>query len=410
MREAVSALGLSCIAMACLLLTPQTPFPGAAALLPCAGAALVIWAGQHGSTWAGRMVSLKPLRWVGSMSFSLYLWHWPALVFTRHWVLGQPNVWQATVAVTASGLLAWVSLMWVESPLRRASHTDRRLLAAGAASILLALGVAWVLMSHTWWVKPVDAQAQQFHDGAKDSNPHRRLCHGRPDYAIDYGERCRFGDLTRPTKTAVWGDSHGAELALSLGELAGTRAQSVSQITSSSCPPALGMTISDRPRCAAHNAATLRALVEDVIVERVILIARYEHYLGRGDPSLEAGLRRSIAVLTESGKDVVLVEPVPTYTYPVPSALAALHTRGRPVESFGQPQETYRTKQREALAMLARLSQVPRVSTLKTGEALCSTGRCAVVDGYRSMYFDDNHLSLVGTQKLVSMASHLLPD
>jgi peptidoglycan/LPS O-acetylase OafA/YrhL len=406
-REAAAAAGLGLIVLACMLLTPRTPFPGAAALLPCLGAALMIWAGGQGPTWAGRWVAAPLLRWVGAMSFSLYLWHWPMLVLVRHWELGEPTPWQAGAAVAASVLLAWASLKWVETPVRRASHTDRRLLLGGAACILVTFGLAWVLVERTWWVRPVDARAQALLEGARDSNPHRSRCHGRFDYVIPYEERCRFGELSSPTDTVVWGDSHGAELALEMGEAAGKVGRSVAQITSSACPPAIGFEEPTRPRCSAHNAATLRALVDDGEVKRVILVAHYELYLRTQAAEFETGLRRSVAALTAAGKQVVLVAPFPTYGYPVPAALVALYRRGQPFERFGQSREAYERDQAPALAMIRRLGGAPRSSVVDTGTILCGDVRCRVVSGDSTFYFDDNHLSLFGARQLIEASTSL---
>lgn len=408
-REVASALGLALIVLACVLLTPRTPFPGAAALLPCLGAALLIWAGKQGGTWVGRWVASRPLRWIGAMSFSLYLWHWPMLVLTRHWVLGEPTPWQAGAAVAASVLLAWASLKWVEAPIRRASHTDRRLLAGGAVCIAVTLAVAWVLVERTWWVKPVDPRAQVLLAGARDNNPHRLRCHGRFDYVIPYADRCRFGDLSRPADTAVWADSHGAELALAMGEAAGRVGRSVAQITSSTCPPTVGFEEPSRPLCAAHNAATLTALIDDADVDRIVIVAHYRHYLKSQAVEFEGGLRHSVMALAKAGKQVVLVEPWPTYGYPVPAALVAQHRRGQPIEHYGQPREVYERDQARALSVIRGLATVRGVSVVETAAILCGDGRCDVVAGGRPMYFDDNHLSMTGARRLSGASIALQP-
>jgi len=406
-REASAALGLGLIALACVLLTPRTPFPGVAALLPCLGAALLIWSGGQGNTWAGRWVASLPVRWVGAMSFSLYLWHWPMLVLARHWVLDQPTPWEAGAAVAASVLVARASLKWVETPVRRAGHTDRRLIMGGAASILFTIGVSWVLVERTWWVKPVDARVQAFLAGARDSNPHRSRCHGRFDYVIPYEESCRFGDLSKPADTVVWGDSHGAELALVMGEDAERAGTSVAQITSSTCPPAIDFEEPLRPLCSAHNAATLQAVVDDEHVRRVVMVARYEHYLRFLPADFAKGLRQAVESLTKAGKQVVLVEPFPTYGYPVPAALVALHRRGQPIERFGQLREKYEGDQAAALELLRELSELPGVSLVDTGAILCGGSRCRVVINDAALYFDDNHLSLAGARRLLGGAREL---
>jgi hypothetical protein len=331
------------------------------------------------------------------------------LVFTRHSVLGDPTPMQAAVAVCVSVLLAWASLTWIEAPVRRMSQADRRLLAGGLACILVTLGAAWVLVERTWWMKPPDARAQELLAGARDNNPYRMRCHGRFDYVIDYRDRCRFGDPSGPADTVVWGDSHGAELALAMGEAAGRVGRAVYQITSSTCPPAIGFEEPTRPLCAAHNDATLRSLVGDEKVVRVVLVARYEHYLKTQAAQFERGLRHSVEALAKAGKRVVLVEPFPTYAYPVPAALVALLRRGQSFERFAQPHETYERVQAPALAMIRELGRVPGVSVVDTGAILCGDGRCEVVSDRRPLYFDDNHLSMTGARRLAGRAGGLSP-
>lgn len=408
-RETAAAVGLGLILLSCGLLTPRTPFPGLTALLPCLGAAMLIWAGKHGSTFVGRMVASEPLRWIGAMSFSLYLWHWPMLVLTRHWTLGEPSPWQAGAAVGAAVLLAWLSLKWVESPVRRAGYTDRHLLVGGAACILLTLLVAWVLVERTWWLRPTDRREQALLAGVRDSNPHRLKCHGRVDFTVPYEQRCRFGDASKPADTVVWADSHGAELALAMGEAAGRVGRSVAQITSSTCPPALHFEEPTRPMCTAHNAATLRALVDDVAVKRVVMVAHYRHYLRTQAEAFSSGLSRSVAALVAAGKRVVIVGPFPTYAYPVPAALVAMHRRGEPLDRFGQPRHAYERDHGPALTVLRQLGTSQGVSVVDVGEVLCGDGDCDVVSEGVPLYYDDNHLSMVGARLLSTKSTALGP-
>jgi peptidoglycan/LPS O-acetylase OafA/YrhL len=114
----LAALGLSIVLAACVALRSDIPFPGAVALMPCVGAALLIWTGAGPGTAVSRALSWGPLRWVGGLSFSLYLWHWPALISTRHALLAEPNAWQAGVAVAVAVLMLTVIFeLLVDTPL-----------------------------------------------------------------------------------------------------------------------------------------------------------------------------------------------------------------------------------------------------------------------------------------------------
>ena len=116
------------------------------------------------------------------------------------------------------------------------------------------------------------------------------------------------------------------------------------------------------------------------------------------------GFRRSVEALVRAGKRVVVVDPVPTYHYPVPAALAALDRRADLVTSFAQSRLAYEAAQQAGLAMVSRLAAIPGVHRLSTSDTLCPAAHCAVVQGDRPLYFDDNHLSVSGARLIADAA------
>lgn len=147
-RALLGWLGVAAILAAALWFTPDTPFPGFAALLPTVGAALVIGTGVAASR-GGPMAVLgsAPMVWIGGMSYSLYLWHWPmAVIAESRW--GDAGGWVAGLAVAASLLPAWLSLRFVENPVRfspRLAASHGRALAMGAGLMVVSLVAALLL-------------------------------------------------------------------------------------------------------------------------------------------------------------------------------------------------------------------------------------------------------------------------
>src|SRR5262249_30635603 len=82
-QEGAGLLGLALVVASGVGLSETMPMPGYAAFMPCLGAAFLILAGGWGGSFAGRGLSLRPVVFVGRISYSLYLWHWPVLVFLR---------------------------------------------------------------------------------------------------------------------------------------------------------------------------------------------------------------------------------------------------------------------------------------------------------------------------------------
>jgi peptidoglycan/LPS O-acetylase OafA/YrhL len=118
-------LGLVAVASSALLVTTRTAWPGYAAAVPTLGAAAVIAAGAAaGSRGPIVLLGTRPFRWVGDLSYSLYLWHWPLVVMaTTYW--NGLSVVRGVVVVAASVIPAWITFRLVENPLRYSRAISR---------------------------------------------------------------------------------------------------------------------------------------------------------------------------------------------------------------------------------------------------------------------------------------------
>nr|WP_255382455.1 MULTISPECIES: acyltransferase family protein [unclassified Mycobacterium] len=144
--------GLGLILLACTVLSPATFYPGIAALLPTLGAVLVIGAGCATPTQGcGRVLAVSPMRAIGRISYSWYLWHWPVLVLTPA-LLGHPlGLAGRLAAALVSGGLAVLTLRCIENPLRFAAPIRRSplrslALGGGATAVAVAVGVALLVV------------------------------------------------------------------------------------------------------------------------------------------------------------------------------------------------------------------------------------------------------------------------
>jgi peptidoglycan/LPS O-acetylase OafA/YrhL len=139
-----SSAGLAMIVAAGVIFDTGTPFPGTAALLPTVGAALVIGAGLRDSTVGpSRILSTGPFRWMGRISYSLYLWHWPIIVLPAT-ALETTLPLPARIALALLAILvAAASQRWVEDPIRRGRFVGlrprRNLALAGALTLTVAM-------------------------------------------------------------------------------------------------------------------------------------------------------------------------------------------------------------------------------------------------------------------------------
>jgi peptidoglycan/LPS O-acetylase OafA/YrhL len=118
-RVVLGWVGLAAIGCAAVLFSGSTPFPGAAALLPAIGAALVIAAGQESRFGAWRLLSLAPFRYVGDRSYAFYLWHWPVLIIAVQYAGHELSVAVKLLLLAGAFVLSIASYGLFEDPLRR---------------------------------------------------------------------------------------------------------------------------------------------------------------------------------------------------------------------------------------------------------------------------------------------------
>ncbi|WP_312682866.1 acyltransferase family protein [Stenotrophomonas chelatiphaga] len=385
-REAAGMFGLALVIAPVLTYTRETAFPGYAAIAPVIGAALLILSGSQ--TLTGRLLSLKPLVKIGLISYSLYLWHWPLIVFFKNAGWLPSGVGTASV-IALSVLLAWLTWRFIESPTRnRIVFSPKRLgCICAAASITLVLTSA-VFISLDGWNSRFSSKVVAYDEDRNDVSPDRDRCHfagGSPP--LDAA--CVLGPDKVPS-VAVWGDSHGVELAKAVGE-AGVP---VLQLTYSSCPPALNATIrEDRPACAKHNEEVLEELSESSSIDTVILTSYYDFPVSRSG-ELQAGLAETAKELDEAGKKVIVIGPypalsgrddVPTYLARGGRVRASINLAG--VREFE-----------------SRMSA--RASVLMPTKLFCQGSICNLAPGGSALLFDAHHPSMHAAR---IVASRLVP-
>lgn len=160
LRNALALLGLAMIGFACRKYTPLTPFPGMAALLPCVGAALIIAAGASGRSIVNSVLSWRPVVFVGLISYSLYLWHWPVLMIYRMGILNTsawfernygakfpPDRFDHLAVIAVSFILAVLSWRIVEIPFRKGPLCFPRRPLFAVAGGMLAVCSTFALLS-----------------------------------------------------------------------------------------------------------------------------------------------------------------------------------------------------------------------------------------------------------------------
>jgi len=423
MREAIMAAGLLLVLAAVFYYTPDTPFPGAAAVVPCLGAALLIYCGGSGITLVGSALQCRPAVFTGLISYSLYLWHWPLLVFARYALFRQLSPGETWFLIGISVVCAIVSWRLIEQPFRgRAERFSRKqVFAFGATVSAGALVAGAILQLHGGLPSRFSPKVQAIlAAGSADQSPRRYGCVGPPKHWDADATECRFGAPARAPSLLLWGDSHASVLLPVLAQLAMERGQAGYFATHHSCAPLLGVQVSRADGCEAFNARILAEAMRDPNIRTVILAGHwakmaegtaYQHddagtsfltdrqtrlrSLDKNPEVFARGLTRTIAALAKAHKDVVLVASIPEVGWPVPETMARL-ALGHSSQDIRPTAAAFQARQRHVLPLVQRLQRIYGISVVYPDTVLCRTGRCEVSEDGVPIYVDAHHLSYRG--------------
>lgn len=404
-RELAAAAGVLAIIAAMTLYTRDSKFPGVAALMPSVGAALVIWAGVGSATWTGRALASPIPVLIGVISYSLYLWHWPLIVFAQHLTNGRLNPFhQFVLACTATGfaLLTW---RFVEKPLRAGGWpwpTPRlRFAFSGLALLALVLVGAGMKLGQGFpeRMSPLERELVAKKD---DFSPLRARCHSDGSARTSFAKTCVLGDSISP-KIIVFADSHGAELSVALKELASRRHASVRQVTASGCPPAGGFNTQQRPECSVYVDVMLRGLLELPPSTVVITAYYFDWSRGNNGSNFWNGFSSTVQSLRSVGHSVLLLGAVPPHPggISVPSALARWVFHGGALDDY-----RFKLDRRAASEIdlhLKRIANETGAIYIPMVPYFCpDDGGCQGFKNGTVMYFDDNHMSVSGARRVAA--------
>jgi peptidoglycan/LPS O-acetylase OafA/YrhL len=395
-----------------VLFDKETPFPGSAALLPTLGAAALIWANSISSTptLLRQVLSARPVVFIGKISYSLYLWHWPLLIYSEYWALNPLRWYMRILVVLASMILATLSWRLIETPFRtrRVLPGRRRLFAFGLAPLgcYLCLGIAVELLHGAPGRFP--AVAEQYANGKYDF-PFKvqtgLIQAKRGEYAM-VGD-----DSPSQVHCMVWGDSHAMAVVPAIERLARESESRAAVATHFATAPILGVTCTSEVSLQRDSGAWGQAIVDYVKEQRipdVLLVCRwrtYESIALIGDKKcspndLAEKLQETVFALQNAGAKVWILKEVPTYNFNVPRALARAAIRREPMTRMGMHEDEYaRTSSAEDKLLEPAVHQGAII--LDPHSVFVNRDRfCAIEDSGFSLYRDSDHLSSHGAMML----------
>ncbi|HTO52887.1 MAG TPA: acyltransferase family protein [Myxococcota bacterium] len=428
LRELAAAAGLAGILYAVTRYGESTKFPGVTALPPVLGSALLLWAGTNGTSAVGRLLSTRPAVFVGLISYSLYLWHWPLLVYASYVPVRVLRVPEALGVIALSAVLATLSFRYIERPFRGArSRFDRAVMFRGGVGVSLATAAAALAIAASGGLPwRIDAQVAAL-EATRDEKSQIAWCNFHRDV---HGPKLWARELGDPNAERasfiVWGDSHACVLAGAIDSLARQSARRGHLAAGGGCPPLLldGDSVHN-DICESTNQRVMRELTSDPGMRDVVMIGRWGLYFeGHGygpeqvrEPIELAGhdgsgphrhevlahsLVETARRLAAAGKRVWVVGPVPEVGFDVPAVLARARMLRRTVD-VAPALSDFLARQHAVLATLAELEGAPSIHVLLPHELLCGAQSCDVIREGRPLYWDDDHLSRAGVSVVLPL-------
>ena len=405
--ELLAAAGVVAVVASAVVVKESSAAPfGLVTLLPTVGTvALLICGASASPPLVARALSASPLRLIGRLSYSWYLWHWPMLVYLRE-VREGPSVKLSLAVAFASLVPAAATYAWVESPIRFAPSLKRRATQVVVAAVLLAavtFGAASAASAYASWrletprfasILQARVAARVYADGCQLS------------LVAVVSPPCTYGSGRNDTTVVLLGDSHAAQWFPAVDSMASLRGWTLVNLTKSGCPavtlpvfnPLLGRRYTECETWRSHAIERTVALHPTIVL---IASARsYNVLVGSAAPLTDTsaaarrewhdGLRRTLAALGPSDARLVVLEDTPHPTYDVPRCL---------VKRIDEPTRCDLVAHRALDANMAReertaVEAVPGTSYITLNETMCDAKRCPVLRDGVVRFRDDSHISV----------------
>lgn len=314
-NNSASIVGMIMILWSIFFFSKLTPFPGWHALLPCVGTALIIYSGKNGKTLAGRLLGNRIIVFVGLISYSLYLWHWPLMVFAKQIFYENYSIYNSAGVVALSFIMAILSWRYVERPFRGKGTAGNRnkLFAVAAAAMTVSVAIGYAVDATEGWpgrygnrLISLDCNLETYNLGT---------CFLKEDQHFSEwkGEEC-FLQSDHASNALLWGDSFAAHYVPGIRDSAHLFGSNILQYTAGGCAPVFNYDPVYRPQCKQFSAQIERILTR-YDIHTVVMAADWKLALENGLAYKD--LKSTVDLLRKKGTRVVMIGQSPCFDHSV---------------------------------------------------------------------------------------------
>jgi hypothetical protein len=384
-------LGAGMLAASLSLTTGSSAFPS---LLPVVATALVILGGTHTSNVVTRALATRPMVTIGDWSYSVYLWHWPFIVFAV--LLWPAAPYAGVIAAGLSFVPALASYVFVEQPIRFQGLSTRRfalLVATVVAIPIVVAGTTGSVASRFWTPRyesgdmPIAnrgdiGQAAMFRYMRASSYPCTPKGIRETSLKWDGIFRCRQSRPGADPALALIGDSHAEQLFIGFAD--GLARENVVYYIVNGAPVTTD----------AHFARIVKYVAASRSIKTVVVNA---YWYSRGVHGRQ--LLATLETLSRAGKTVFVTDDVPFFSFD-PFECKYRQALLLPTDCSRDARQFQRERSRYYPELLATVQRVPRAHMLNTAHYFCGETTCDMARNGQLLYRDYNHLNINGSRFL----------
>ena len=386
-NNAIGFIGLAGVIGGAFIITKDVVWPGFLTLLPVIGTCLVIISGTLGGR-ISTLLSHEFAVWTGDRSYSIYLWHWPFIVFAV--ALFGGGVWVCLGAVAVSMLPSILSYKYIENTLRDNSTRKRLKYLLSIVLVLTGIGTSAYLILSSATAKERTGFSNTDDFFAEMQNSYFPCTTGALDINLQSYKgiaRCFQSKSSGPFDLILFGDSHAEQLFTGLSELNPT----LNVVYLLDTPPYLDGGLSPQLQFALNNSAAAAP---------VVYTARWVG-LSTNEPAIAEVLdntRATISALIQTERPVIVVGENPSFSFRAEDCAAPGNmASARCTEDLNPLNELF------LLDLKTNFSDNQKVSFVAVSDTFCTNGECEMNPSSALLYRDDNHLNLHGSKVIAQL-------
>jgi len=416
----ISLVGLLLIFISIVTLDSNSVFPGINALYPVLGAVLIIYSAASTTTYLSNILSIKYIRYIGFISYSLYLWHWPIIALSKNIVVGDFTITMQLSILILTFTLSTLTYFFIEQPFRINKKLKKILELRNGFITLFILALIAVIALLIMTINSKEAK-KEIH---KSANCFHKI------ETLESTKRCSLGDQNASKILVLYGDSHSAAMIPAFEKLAFENSSRIITISIPGCAPLFGVFRNDglgtSSSCTGEYSKNIEIFLNKnrESIDMVFLVARWDlyekGYIKRGRLQKETHFLSDQNIESKNAKDSsqvlkkALIRTITTITEKFNIKTSVLETvpilhgdiRRRGIENTTK--EEYLIQKKFISNSTRTLKSNPLLTFINPINIFCETDLCKMFDKKEALYTDDNHLSEKGSLLLYPLLQSTL--